>query len=100
LKHVCWADSNTGDCGLMPVPSRLNPPPPALGSGKFGTPRERMHSETFSFALERDDPTDAAPAEWPDEPQAAIAIAHVMAANVITVQPFSLAIASVVANHR
>jgi len=59
-----------------------------------------MHSETFSSELERDEPPDAAPTEWPEELQAAIAIAHVMAANVITLQPFNLAIASVVADHR
>jgi len=56
-----------------------------------------MHSETFSSDLERDAPADAADNE---EPHAATAIALVMATNVITVEPFGLAIAPLVADHR
>jgi hypothetical protein len=43
-----------------------------------------MHSETFSSEAERDALPDELPPDWPEEPQAAIAIAHVIAANVIT----------------
>ena len=58
-----------------------------LGSGKFGTPCERMHPETFSSELEREEPADAAPTDWPDEPQAAIAITHMTAAKAFGVAP-------------
>jgi hypothetical protein len=43
FKHAAWAALNDGDCGLMPVPAMLSPPPPPDGSGKFVTPWARMH---------------------------------------------------------
>src|ERR1700683_5136381 len=42
------ADLNAGDCGSIPVPSRFTPPPPADGSGKFGTPCARMQRASAS----------------------------------------------------
>ena len=60
-------------------------PPPPLGSGKFGTPCERMQLEYFSPAAAKAvfTPPDAARAETPEDPHAAIA-AHAMAANAST----------------
>jgi hypothetical protein len=36
---------NDGENGLIPMPTVMWMPPPLLGSGKFGTPCDRMHSE-------------------------------------------------------
>ena len=48
----CWQDFcaawNAGAAGLMPEPGANEIPPPALGSGKFDTPCERMHSANAS----------------------------------------------------
>ena len=32
--HALRADLNAGDCGLIPAPARLSPPPPPLGRGR------------------------------------------------------------------
>src|SRR5579862_4376730 len=48
LKHTRWAAWNAGDAGLTPEPAWIwMPPPPEPGSGKFGTPCARMHSENL-----------------------------------------------------
>src|SRR5471030_539347 len=47
LAHAFWADRNAGACGLMSLGIR-RPRPFAPGSGKFGTPCERMHSASLS----------------------------------------------------
>jgi hypothetical protein len=47
LPHTVWAATNDGDAGLIPeLLLRLmwTPPLEVVGSGKFGTPRERMQS--------------------------------------------------------
>lgn len=48
LPHTFWAAWNDGDAGLTPEPMLMlmwMPPAPreVVGSGKFGTPCERMH---------------------------------------------------------
>ena len=77
LWHCACAALNAGENGLMFEPWAMLMPPPALGSGKLGTPCERMHSEN---AKKRVPP----PPEWfdllPDVPQAVIASAHPMIA--------------------
>ena len=73
---------NAGDRGLIPEPSGIwIPPPPELGSGKFGTPCERMQSAALipaPAALEPD-----ALCEVLDDPQAAIATEYVIAAHTL-----------------
>jgi len=77
LVQLACAALNDGAAGLIPVPAMLIPPPP-LGSGKSGTPCQRMQSAY---------PTNcgawAAPAlcERIEDPRAAIASAHVTAAS-------------------
>ena len=49
--HDRCALRNSGAAGSMPLPPKMNPnPPPDAegGSGKFGTPCERMHLENLS----------------------------------------------------
>jgi hypothetical protein len=75
LKQVFWAAWNAGERGLAPA-GIWNPPPLEPGSGKFGTPWDRMQSANLI------------PADWPlefdalpgldDEPHAASAIAQPM----------------------
>ena len=77
--HARWADWNAGDCGLIPELGLKNPLEPfAPGSGRFGTPWERMQ-----FANLRADVL--APEELalglPEDPQAAIATAQLAAAR-------------------
>jgi hypothetical protein len=43
--HLAWAASNCGDWGLMPLLGVITVAPLPFGSGKFGTPLERMHAE-------------------------------------------------------
>lgn len=66
--QVAWAASNEGEATLIPAGIWI--PPPPLGSGKFETPCERMHSENAKKL-------PLLPPEWldllADEPQAAIA---------------------------
>jgi hypothetical protein len=45
LLQADWAALNAGENGLSPDPPLNWMPPPGLGSGKFGTPCERMHCE-------------------------------------------------------
>lgn len=73
--HAPRSDLNAGDRGLIPVPARLSPPPPPLGSGKVGTPFARMQSANFS-------PSDSLP--WPvvcDDPHAATATTQLTTAR-------------------
>jgi hypothetical protein len=45
LPHAFWAAWHDGDAGLIPdllLMLKPTPPPEVLGSGKFGTPCERM----------------------------------------------------------
>ncbi len=49
LPHAVWAVWNAGDAGLTPellLRLMLTLPPEVLGSGKFGTPCERMQSDS------------------------------------------------------
>ena len=69
LLHALWADWNAGDSGLIPEPTGILTPPPPPGSGKFGTPCERMQSANLI-------PVEAPPApvdELDEEPHAATA---------------------------
>jgi hypothetical protein len=47
--HALWADRNAGACGLSPEAGViLTSPSLGFGSGKFGTPCERMQSENLT----------------------------------------------------
>src|SRR5580700_9220847 len=51
--HFRCAASNAGDCGSTPAPPSWTPIPPpgpllTVGSGKFGTPCDRMHCAILS----------------------------------------------------
>ena len=46
--HAWWADWNAGDCVATPERSK----PPGRGSGKLGTPCERMQSANLTPVLE------------------------------------------------
>ena len=50
--QACRADTNKGDCGLIPdlEPEIWIPPPTSFGSGKLGKPCERMQREYASDA--------------------------------------------------
>ena len=80
FEHAFWADWNAGDWGFIPEPGViLMAPPEPAGSGKFGTPCERMQSANLIPALpplERD-----ALLGLPDEPQAATADKQAAATN-------------------
>jgi len=66
-------------------------PPFVVGSGKFATPCERMHSANLSAAASGIEL--AGVVDLVDDPQAAIAIAHVTAASLIsTLRPVTLTI--------
>src|ERR1035437_5517645 len=111
--HACWADWNAGASGLM-SDGRLTLPF-AFRSGKFGTPWERMQSEYLTAcgeALEASVLVDLL-----EDPQAAIPTPQPTAASVISsrwrsprrgvhvrcrcaLEPFGLATASVLADHR
>jgi hypothetical protein len=70
-----------GENGLIPEPTVMWMPPPPLGSGKFGTPWERMHFENarnWAWSL---DPRPVA--GLLEEPQAASPITQVSVASVI-----------------
>lgn len=84
--QVACAALNAGEKGWMPELGVIEmrkpwPPEPAAGSGKFGTPCERMQSENLSpsdLSCEADG--------WlgsPDEPQAAIASPHRTTGNAV-----------------
>jgi len=79
LEHASWADWNAGDRGLIPELELIWIPPPALGSGKFGTPCERMQSANLSPAaapLEPDRSFDR-----PEDPHAVSASAQLPTAS-------------------
>src|SRR5581483_5861460 len=46
--HLAVAAFTAGDEGLSPLPAWKTNPPPGAGSGKLGTPWERMHWEYLS----------------------------------------------------
>jgi len=47
FEHAFWADWKAGDWGSIPELELIWIPPPALGSGKFGTPCDRMQAENL-----------------------------------------------------
>jgi hypothetical protein len=58
LPHASWAAWNDGDAALIPellLRLKLTLPPEAVGSGKFGTPRERIHDANLIPAAPRFD---------------------------------------------
>lgn len=73
FEHADWADWKAGDWGLIPEPIGNWRPPPPPGSGKLGTPCERMHCANLIPAL----PLEA---DWlfdlPDDPHAFSATAQ------------------------
>lgn len=71
-----WAALKAGELGLIPLPPNK---PEALGSGKFGTPRERMHEANLSSR-----PAELAPLFFAglEEPQLAIASTQLMASTI------------------
>ncbi len=82
LAHARRAALNAGDCALTPE-VRFTPPPPALGSGKLGTPRERMQSASLSAGVSPL-PVAAPLLGPPEDPQASIATEDVITTNVIS----------------
>lgn len=108
LRHELIADLNAGELTSI-VDGRTIPKTEmageldgvtAPGSGKLGTPRERMHlanascPELLEFPLAAD-----TPGLLPDA-HAAIAIAHAMATDAISVvKPFGRTIVPTVASH-
>jgi hypothetical protein len=81
LAQLAWAAWNDGEEGLIPEPAWIWIPPPALGSGKFGTPFARMQSANLIPCATPPEP--AALGDLLEDPHAAIATAPVMAASVI-----------------
>jgi hypothetical protein len=56
LPHAFWAAWNDGDAGLIPelrLMLKPTPTPEVFGSGKFGTPCERMHDANLIPAAAR-----------------------------------------------
>lgn len=83
---------NAGEEVLTPgMLLRSNPPPPAIGSGKFGTPRERMHREKLSPAgwawLALAAETDVERCDEPEPHAATIALATIAAAADVAREP-------------
>ncbi len=59
LRHFACAALNAGDDGSIPEFDGIWMPPPPVGSGKFGTPFERMHSANLTnAALLPDEPAE------------------------------------------
>jgi hypothetical protein len=80
--HDCWADWNAGDC--LSRLEGLKGSPFAGGSGKFGTPCDRMQVENLSLnAYPLDAPVPVAPLGVPEDPQAAIVSVQHRAASAI-----------------
>src|ERR1039458_4934613 len=79
LLHVCSADTNAGACSLIPEPG---PPTGEPGSGKFGTPCERMQSANSSASVSPL-PVPAALLAPPADPHAATASMQLTAASAI-----------------
>jgi hypothetical protein len=93
--HSCCADANAGDDTLISDETLY--PAPALGSGKFGTPCERMQSADATACPMPVDPVVRL--DLADDPQAVIATAHVKAASVTsTLEHSTLTTASVLAD--
>ncbi len=78
LPHFFCAAWKAGDCGFNPEPGLIWIPPPAPGSGKFGTPLARMHAENFSAW------SDAAFAEVPVPPDCADPPPHAATQSTVT----------------
>jgi hypothetical protein len=73
FEHAFWADWNAGERGLIPELELSWIPPPSLGSGKFGTPCERMQAANLIPAsLFELDPCF----DFPEDPHAVSAIAQ------------------------
>jgi hypothetical protein len=75
LPHAFWAAWNDGDAGLMPellLRLKLTLPPEVLGSGKFGTPWERMHDAKLTPAIASFEAVSVGLLGLVDEPQPAI----------------------------
>jgi hypothetical protein len=79
LAHCDWAALNAGESGLIPEPWAILIPPPEGGSGKFGTPCERMQ---LAKASPEPLAADAAPGLL-DDPQATMARTQLTHANAI-----------------
>jgi len=62
-------------------------PPPAVGSGKFGTPRERMQSANATAVPALFEPGSRL--ALVDDPQAATTTTHAMAATESTTVPIA-----------
>ena len=81
VAHAFSADSNAGDCSLIPE-VRSGKPPPGLGSGKFGTSCERIQSAYFTaWAYWLDPPVTVL--DLLDDPHAAIATAPLTVTTAI-----------------
>ena len=77
VEHLFWADWNAGACGLIPAP--IWTPPPGPGSGKFGTPCERMQS---AYLMPADSLLELeVPLGVPDDPHPASTIVQLAAAT-------------------
>jgi hypothetical protein len=69
--QACCAARNFGELGSIPEPGPIEIPPPLLGSGKFGTPCERMHAENCAaFAVFSVSPAPPPELELVDGPAA------------------------------
>lgn len=75
--HCDWAALNAGENGLMPELELMLIPPPEPGSGKFGTPCDRMHWENARKSPE----LEAVFFGLLDDPQALMARAQAMATS-------------------
>jgi hypothetical protein len=91
LRQACCADWNAGENGLIPESGPIWMVPP-FGSGKFGTPCERMHSESASAG-----PALAEVLRPAEDPQAARATAQVPVARASDRRPALMTIGPVVA---
>jgi hypothetical protein len=79
FEHAFWADWNAGDWGLIPELELIWIPPPEPGSGKFGTPCERMQSANL---IPADSPLEPDPLfGLPEDPHALSATAQLTAAS-------------------
>ncbi len=76
LAHAFWADWNAGACVLIQLGTTVGPP--GRGSGKFGTPCDRMHSASLTAGS-----LLATLLGVPVDPQAASATAQLAPASAI-----------------
>ena len=77
--HAFWADWNAGENGLIPELGLIASSPVDDGSGKFVTPCARMQVENLSPC----DDSLASVLDFEEDPQAASASAHEIAANAL-----------------